>query len=84
MMDTTAITTAIQEIRERLAEIKEIRETIPADAFARRAELLDEEHQLEARLGELRDQAAQAGTGIAEVGAASQADVTRTPRLPES
>jgi hypothetical protein len=83
-MDTTAITTEILEIRDRLGDIEEIRKTLREDDFARRAELLDEEHELEARLAELRGEAAKAGAGLAEKHAASAADTTRTPDLPES
>lgn len=81
-MDTTALSDEILRIRERLAEIAEIRKQLPTEAFAERTELLDEEHQLEARLAELKDEASQAGAGYAEANASAQTDLTRPPNLP--
>jgi predicted nuclease with TOPRIM domain len=81
-MDTTALSDEILKIRERLAEIAEIRKQLPTEAFAERTELLDEEHQLEARLAELKDEASRAGAGYAEANASTQTDLTRPPNLP--
>jgi len=60
-MDATAISTEIQHIRARLTRMEEERAALPAEAFARKAELRDEEHGLDARLAELREAAARAG-----------------------
>lgn len=54
-MDAEAASREIVELRRRLAEIEEERGALPEDAFSERADLLDEEHHLRARLGELRD-----------------------------
>ncbi|HEX6221667.1 MAG TPA: hypothetical protein VF115_11285 [Acidimicrobiia bacterium] len=81
-MDTTAISDEIHSVRKQLAELEERRSQLPEDAFADRAELKDEEHRLEARLGELRELASKAGAGIAERSASAQTDRTRTPNLP--
>lgn len=81
-MDTTAVADEILKIRERLAEIADIRRQLPAEAFAERTELLDEEHQLDARLAELKDEATKAGAGYAEVKASATSDLARPPSLP--
>jgi hypothetical protein len=81
-MDSAAITIEIQEIRNRLKAIDEDRQRLAADAFMQRIELLDEEHLLEARLGELRDQAAQSSQGEAGQEAARRTDLTHSPGLP--
>jgi hypothetical protein len=81
-MDPTGIANEILKIRKRLTEISEIRSQLPAEAFVERTELLDEEHELEAYLADLRDQAAKAGAGFASAGASAQTDLTRTPKLP--
>lgn len=81
-MDPSATADEILKTRKRLVEISEIREQLPAEAFVEKTELLDEEHELEAHLVELKDQASRAGAGIATVSAADQTDLTRTPKLP--
>lgn len=81
-MDATAISEEIKRIRKQLAEIEERRRELPEDAFDERATLMDEEHRLEARLGELRALADKAGAGMAERKAAAQTDLTQTPSLP--
>lgn len=81
-MDATAISEEIKTIRRQLAEVEERRHELPEDAFDERATLMDEEHRLEARLGELRALADQAGAGMAERKAAAQTDLTRAPSLP--
>jgi len=83
-MDATSITTEIQEIRNRLSEIEGTRRGLAEDDFATKADLLDEEHTLEARLAELRELAAETDSGLAEEEAADQTDLTGTPELPES
>jgi hypothetical protein len=82
-MDTETIATQIEDIRNRLAEIQDERTAIPEDAFAARSALLDEEHELAARLAKLRDLAAEQGAGFAEKKAASQTDLTNSPDLPD-
>lgn len=54
-MDAETASQEIVKLRRRLAEIEEQRAALPEDAFGERADLLDEEHHLQARLGELRD-----------------------------
>lgn len=54
-MDTETASREIVKLRRRLAEIEEERAALPKDAFSERADLLDEEHHLHARLGELQD-----------------------------
>jgi hypothetical protein len=71
----------IKSVRDRLAEIENERLTLGVSDFERRADLLDEEHDLEARLANLV--AAAASDGEAEKKAAEQTDLTRSPRLPE-
>lgn len=81
-MDATAISEEIKNTRDQLADLQERRERLPDDAFEERAELMDEEHSLEARLGELRELAGKAGAGMAERKAAAQTDLTHTPSPP--
>ncbi len=54
-MDAETASREIVKVRRRLAEIEEERASLPQDAFSERADLLDEEHHLHARLGELQD-----------------------------
>lgn len=54
-MDAETASREIVKVRRRLAEIEEERAALPQDAFSERADLLDEEHHLHARLGELQD-----------------------------
>jgi len=82
-MDATAVSDEIRDIRARLAEIDEARRRLPENAFTIRVDLLDEEHRLQARLGDLRDMAARAGAGFAQNKASAQTDLTRTPTLPK-
>lgn len=83
-MDATEIANEIQRLRGRLDKMDELRGSLAEDAFAERAELLDEEHRIQARLGELRELASKAGAGMAERKAAAQTDLTRTPGMPPS
>lgn len=81
-MVTETLTDKIQRIRGRLAAIsKEREDPAPAD-FARRSELLDEEHTLQARLAELQDEAAGSGAGIAQHQASAASDYERVPDIP--
>jgi len=82
-MDQTVIV-KIEETRRRLVEIAERRGELPQDAFAERTDLLDEEHELEALLADLKDRASEEEKGEAEEQAAAQTDLTRTPRLPDA
>jgi len=82
-MVTETLADKIQRIRKRLADIAQEREDTPSDDFARRSELLDEEHTLEARLGELQDEAADLGVGIAQREAGKASEYERVPDLPE-
>lgn len=82
-MDAAAISEEITKTRDRLADIDRLRHQLPGDAFDKRAELMSEEHRLEARLGELRALAKEAEAGIAEQQASDQTDLTSTPSLPE-
>lgn len=82
-MGTETLADKIQRIRNRIVEIEKERSELPAEEFSRRSELLDEEHTLEARLSELRDEAAAEGVGIAEKQAGDATDYERVPDLPE-
>lgn len=81
-MDANAISEEIKRTRKLLADIAESRDQLPDDAFNERAELMNEEHRLQARLGELRELASEAGAGMAERKASAQTDLTHTPSLP--
>lgn len=65
-MTLETLASKIQRVRNRLSEIEIERSSLALDDFSRRADLVDEERTLEARLGELRDEAAREGVGIAE------------------
>lgn len=82
-MVTETLAEKIQRIRNRLAEIARERQDTPADDFACRSELLDEEHTLEARLSELQDEATDLGVGIAQREAGKATDYERVPDVPE-
>ena len=73
----------IQRIRGRLREIEAERANMEEDNFERSAELLDEERTLEARLAELKDEAAEEGVGIAEREAGEVSDYESVPDLPD-
>jgi predicted nuclease with TOPRIM domain len=79
-----SLASKIEAIRTRLVEIEDERSNLADDAFAAKTDLLDEEHELQARLAELKDRAAAETAGAAEVGAAEQTDLTAPPRLPDS
>lgn len=82
-MVTETLADKIQRIRHRLAEIQTDRGNIDAQDFARRSELLDEEHTLQARLGELQDEATEQGVGIAEKEAGAASNYERVPDISE-
>lgn len=73
----------IEEIRDRLAEIDDERIHLDEGDETRREQLLREERRLEVRLGEIEERVAD-DRGVAEEKAANQADLTRTPNLPDS
>jgi hypothetical protein len=58
-MTTETLADQIQRVRQRLADIEEERTAAAPDDFSRKADLIDEERTLEARLAELRDRATQ-------------------------
>jgi hypothetical protein len=58
-MTTETLADQIQRVRQRLADIEEERAAAAPDDFSRKADLIDEERTLEARLAELRDRATQ-------------------------
>lgn len=58
-MTTETLADQIQRVRQRLADIEDERASVAPDDFSRKADLIDEERTLEARLAELRDLAAQ-------------------------
>lgn len=82
-MVTETLAEKIQRIRGRLAEIAREREVAAPEDFARKLELLDEEHSLQARLGELQDEAADLGVGIAQREAGAASDYERVPDIPQ-
>lgn len=83
-MVTETLSDKIQRIRQRLADITQERQAAPADDFARRSELLDEEHTLQARLAELQDEAAANGAGLAKEEAGDSSRHERVPEIPEN
>lgn len=58
-MTTETLADQIQRVRQRLADIEDERAAVAPDDFSRKADLIDEENTLKARLAELRDRAAQ-------------------------
>lgn len=58
-MTTETLADQIQKVRQRLSDIEDQRANIAPDDFSRKADLMDEERTLEARLAELRDRASQ-------------------------
>lgn len=58
-MTTETLADQIQRVRQRLADIADERANVAPDDFRRKADLIDEERTLAARLAELRDRAAQ-------------------------
>ena len=73
----------IKAVRERMAAIEEERVALGDADFERRAELRDEEHDLEAQLAHLIETASGNSEGEAEKKAAEHTDLTRSPRLPD-
>ena len=78
-MTLETLASKIQKVRDRLSEIETERSGLAPDDFSRRADLMDEEQTLEARLGELRDEAAREGAGIAEETVGRATDYERVP-----
>ncbi|HEX6287380.1 MAG TPA: hypothetical protein VFZ80_07830, partial [Acidimicrobiia bacterium] len=62
-------------------QVEERRRRLAEDAFDERATLRDEEHRLEARLGELPELASREGA-LPQRRAAAQTNLTHTPSLP--
>jgi chromosome segregation ATPase len=78
------VASEIDELRDRLGEIRHEREHLSEEDRSRRDELLEEENKLGNRLSELEDRLAEEDAGTAEKGAAAQTDLTRPPKLPDS
>jgi predicted nuclease with TOPRIM domain len=78
-MTMETLANKIQRVRDRLAEIETERSSLEPDDFSRKADLMDEERTLEARLGELKDEAAREGSGIAEETVGRATDYERVP-----
>jgi predicted nuclease with TOPRIM domain len=78
-MTMETLANKIQRVRDRLAEIETERSSLEPDDFSRKADLMDEERTLEARLGELKDEAAREGVGIAEETVGRATDYERVP-----
>jgi hypothetical protein len=78
-MTMETLANKIQRVRDRLAEIETERSGLAPDDFSRKADLMDEERTLEARLGELKDEAAREGVGIAEETVSRATDYERVP-----
>ncbi|MEX0796411.1 MAG: hypothetical protein WD274_06935 [Acidimicrobiia bacterium] len=62
-MTTETLADQIQKVRQRLSGIEDERANVAPDDFNQKADLIDEERTLEARLAELRDRAAQEMAG---------------------
>lgn len=78
-MTLETLASKIQRVRVRLAEIETEHSSLAPDDFSRKADLMDEAQTLEARLGELRDEAAREGVGIAEETVGRATDDERVP-----
>lgn len=65
-MNTETASKQIVKLRKRLKEIDKEREALPEDAFGERADLVDEEHEIHARIGELQDSFTQTENEITE------------------
>jgi hypothetical protein len=81
-MTNTSVTDEITKIRARLSEIEHERTSLEPTDFASRAELIDEEHDLHARLAELTEIANRDDSSPAAEHASAATDLTRTPQLP--
>lgn len=79
-MTTQTLADKIQRVRDRLAEIETERARLKADDFSRKADLIDEERVLEARLAEMRDEAAREGAGAPKEVAARASGYERVPQ----
>jgi phage shock protein A len=79
-----SVAAELERIKTRLVTITDEREHVPAEESDSLEALSDEEHRLETRLAELKDQLVEEDAGDAEQQAASQTDITRTPRLPDT
>lgn len=80
-MDTEAISKEILGIRKRIAEIETERDGLSEDAFGEKADLRDEEHDLKARLANLRDALAEGGKAVEKLSSRDEA-IRDTPGIP--
>lgn len=78
------LTTRMSNTRDRLRQIELERGRLAPHELGEKARLLDEAHTLQARLAELEAMAAQQLLGPARQRAATQSDLTPTPKLQES
>lgn len=73
----------LEQIRDRLLEIEDERSHLDESDEKRHHELLREEQRLENRLTEIEEEVTEDRGGAREK-AASQTDLTRSPKLPDS
>lgn len=83
-MTKTSVAEEILQIRTRLREIDDNRITLEPTDFTTRADLLDEEHELQAELAQLTERARSEDHELAVEHAAAGIDLTRSPKLPDS
>lgn len=80
-MDAESISKEILGIRKRIAEIETERNGLAEDAFGEKADLLDEEYDLKARLANLRDALAAGGKAMEKLSSRDEA-MRDTPGIP--
>ena len=83
-MTIETLANKIQRVRDRLSEIETERLSLAPDDFSRKTDLMDKEQTLEARLGELKDEAAREGVGIAEETVGRATDYERVPDVDDT
>lgn len=76
-MDTEQVSRDILEIRNRLRAIEEERDALAPEAFEAKAKLLDEEHELRARLAELQNSLTDTGDSLEHPGRDSRVPPAR-------
>lgn len=74
----------IKAVRDRLEAIERERLALAEDELETRAQLLDEEHDLEARLARLIEEADRGEHGEVEERPTEHTDLTPSPRLPDA
>lgn len=79
-MDAETISKEILVIRKRIAEIETERNGLAEDSFGEKADLRDEEHELKARLGNLRDALAAGGKAMEKLSSRDKA-IRDTPGI---